>query len=63
VGRVCLEEWSRDLDDLHIELGLAEASLREAEADLRAEQARCSKQKIAELETEISARRARPFST
>ena len=58
-----LEEWSRDLDDLHIELSLAVASLQEAEANRRTEQVRRSKEKIATLEIEISAQRARPFST
>jgi hypothetical protein len=58
-----LEEWSRDLDELHIELSLAVASLQEAEAKRRTEQARRSKEKIAALEIEISAQRARPFST
>lgn len=58
-----LEEWSRDLDDLHIELSLAVASLQEAEANSRIEQVLRSKEKITALEIEISAQRARPFST
>jgi hypothetical protein len=61
--RATQEQWRSELDELYIALSLAEANLREAEQKNRPEQALRSKEKIEALQKEISAQRARPFST
>ncbi len=57
------EQWWEELDELKIELRLAEASLREAEAQGRRDQAIRSQDQIESLMREISVQRARPFAT
>ncbi len=55
------DQWRRELEKLYRNLSLAEAFLREAEMELREEQAERSRAQIELLKNAIGNQRFRPF--